>query len=122
MGAQRLATWGPYALMRNPLYFGNGLIGLGWGLMAGPWAAIVFLIGFAVLYGFIIIPYEESFLSEKFGDEYEDYKNNVGTFFPRSWPGGKLRGPFDANILWISERHTVLTTVIGTCLIIWRVL
>ena len=43
VGAERLATWGPYAFMRNPLYFGNGLIGLGWGLMAGPWAAVLFL-------------------------------------------------------------------------------
>ena len=120
VGAERLATWGPYALMRNPLYFGNGLIGLGWGIMAGPWAALVFILSFAVLYGIIIIPYEESFLLEKFGEEYERYRKTTGAFFPRSWPGGRLKGPFDANILWRSEQHTVLTTVAGTCLIAAR--
>ena len=118
--AQRLTTWGPYALMRNPLYFGNGLIGLGWALMAGPWAVLAFVVGFAVLYGRIIIPWEENFLLEKFGAEYENYRRDTGAFFPRSWPR-RIRGPFDAKILWRSESHTVLTTVAGTCLIAARI-
>ena len=120
VGAERLATWGPYSLMRNPLYFGNGLIGLGWGLMAGLWVAIVFVICFVIIYGVVIIPYEESFLAEKFGDDYEKYRRSTGAFFPKSLPDERLFGPFDAKILWISERYTVLTTVVGTCLIALR--
>ena len=122
VGAERLATWGPYALMRNPLYFGNGLIGLGWGIMAGPWAALIFMIGFAVLYGIIIIPHEEAFLLERFGEEYAAYRRTTGAFHPRAWPGGRLRGPFDAGVLRRSESHTLLTTIVGTCLIAARAL
>ena len=122
VGAERLATRGPYALMRNPLYFGNGLIGLGWGIMAGPWAALIFMAGFVVLYGMLIIPHEEAFLLERFGEEYEDYRRATGGFFPKTWPGGRLKGPFDAGVLWRSERHTLLTTVVGTCLILARTL
>lgn len=122
VGAQRLATWGPYALMRNPLYFGNGLIGLGWGIMAGPWAALAFAVGFLLLYVLVIIPYEEAFLLEKFGASYRDYQAATGAFFPRRFDGlaSHLRGPFDAGVLWRSERHTVITTVAGTCLIAAR--
>ena len=44
--AARLATRGPYALMRNPLYFGNFLIGLGWSIIAGLHAVIMFIVSF----------------------------------------------------------------------------
>lgn len=118
VGAQRLATHGPYALMRNPLYFGNFLIGFGWAVMAGFWAVPVFIVGFIILYVIIIIPYEEDFLMKKFGNEYKDYKLRVGMFAPRSdFKLSGLFGRFDAKILWRSERHTVITTVLGTCLI-----
>lgn len=118
--AERLVTWGPYALMRDPLYLGNGLIGLGWGLLSGPWAVAVFIVGFVVLYGMIIIPHEEAFLRAKFGSEHEAYCQTTGAFFPRAWPAGRLKGPFDVGVLWRSERHTVLTTVLGTCLVLAR--
>ena len=121
VGAERLATWGPYALMRNPLYFGNGLIGLGWAVMAGPWAVLLFAAGFAVLYGRVIIPCEEAFLLKKFGEEYRAYQRTTGIFCPRreglSSLAERLRGPFDAEVLWRSESHTVLSTVVGTLLI-----
>ncbi|RRD65238.1 methyltransferase family protein [Fretibacterium sp. OH1220_COT-178] len=117
VGAERLATWGPYAFMRNPLYFGNGLIGLGWGLMSGPWATVLFLGSFIVVYGLLIVPHEESFLLERFGDEYRAYRRRTGAFLPKGWPGGRIAGPFAAGVLWTSERHTLLSTVVGTLLI-----
>lgn len=121
VGAERLATWGPYALMRNPLYFGNGLIGLGWAVMAGLWAVLLFAVGFIVLYGLIIIPCEEAFLLEKFGEEYRAYRRTTGMFYPRreglSSLAERLRGPFSTEVLWRSESHTVLSTVVGTGLI-----
>lgn len=118
VGAVRLATWGPYALMRNPLYFGNFLIGLGWAVMAGFWAVPVFIAGFIILYVMIIIPYEEEFLTKKFGVEYENYKSSTGMFSPRKgFKFSKISGSFDAKILWQSERHTVITTVVGSCII-----
>ncbi|MCR4818444.1 MAG: isoprenylcysteine carboxylmethyltransferase family protein [Fretibacterium sp.] len=125
VGAERLATWGPYALMRNPLYFGNGLIGLGWAIMAGPWAVPLFILGFIILYGIIIIPCEEAFLLEKFGEAYRAYQRTTGIFFPRreglSSLTKRLHGPFCTGVLWQSETHTVLSTVVGTCLIALKI-
>lgn len=117
VGAERLVTWGPYAFMRNPLYFGNGLIGLGWGLMAGPWAVVLFLFSFLIVYGLLIVPFEESFLLSKFGEEYRYYRGRTGAFFSRTWPAGRIAGPFAAGILWTSERHTLFSTAVGTLLI-----
>ncbi|MDR3230451.1 MAG: isoprenylcysteine carboxylmethyltransferase family protein [Synergistaceae bacterium] len=120
VGALALTTWGPYAFVRNPLYVGNGLIGLGWGLMAGPLATAAFFATFVLLYILLIVPHEEAFLLEKFGAEYERYKNTVGSFFPKAWPGGRIAGAFERRILWGSERHSLLTTVAGTLFIVGK--
>lgn len=120
VGALRLASWGPYAFVRNPLYLGNGIIGLGWGVMAGPWAALIFVITFILLYTVLIIPHEEAFLLEKFGAEYRLYKERTGSFFPKSWPSGRIAGPFERQVLWRSERHSLLTTVVGSLLIVGK--
>ena len=63
--ALKLATTGPYALMRNPLYFGNFVIGFGWSIMAGLTGAVIFTVCFCVLYVWAIIPHEETFLLSK---------------------------------------------------------
>ena len=122
--ADELATWGPYALVRNPLYVGNGLIGLGWGWIAGPWATAVFLITFWVLYGLLIVPHEEAFLRGKFGQKYEDYCTRVGCFFPKSFSRETLShvrdGAYDASILFKSEIHSLWVHVLGTILIVSR--
>ena len=118
VGAEALATWGPYAFVRNPLYVGNGIIGLGWGFMAGFLPAVIFVITFVLLYTVLIVPHEEAFLLEKFGEEFRRYRDATGAFFPKSWPGGRITGPFDKRVLWVSERYSLLTTVIGTLLII----
>ena len=118
VGALSLTTWGPYAFVRNPLYIGNAFIGFGWSLMADPLAIAVFVITFVLLYTVLIVPHEESFLLKKFGVEYSRYMKMTESFFPTAWPGGRIAGPFDGKVLWKSESHSLLTTVVGSLLII----
>lgn len=119
--AARLTTWGPYAAVRNPLYVGNGLIGLGWAWMSGPGTALFFLGAFALLYGYLIVPHEEAFLEGQFGQDYRDYKARVGAFFPKSTAFLKgLKGPYDRSVLLRSEVHSLWITVAGTVLILSR--
>ncbi len=118
--ALKLAQTGPYALMRNPLYFGNFLIGLGWSIIAGFYAVIIFIASFYLLYILVIIPHEENFLRGKFGDEYINYCKRVKRFRPvlKKFKFSDLTGDFDSKILLRSEIHTIITTVIGTLIII----
>ena len=118
VGALSLATWGPYAFVRNPLYVGNALIGLGWSVMAGPWAVAIFVVTFVLLYTVLIVPHEESFLLKKFGAAYSRYRERTGSFFPKGWPRSRICGPFDSKVLWRSEFHSLLTTVVGSMLVI----
>ena len=118
IGAENLVTWGPYAFVRNPLYLGNGLIGAGWGILAGWKALCVFLGAFVVLYGIFIVPCEEEFLEKKFGEEYRNYKRKTGRFLPVWRPAMEVDGPFDVSILWKSERHSLFITLAGTAVLI----
>jgi len=79
---EALATSGPYAYTRNPLYLGSLLIGVGFGVAARSWWVGVALI---VMFFAIYIPVirdEETFLRQKF-PEFEDYARRVPRMFPR---------------------------------------
>ena len=116
--ALKLAHEGPYALMRNPLYFGNFMIGLGWAVIAGMNAVIIFLIAFVILYVIVIIPHEESFLLGKFGHEYESYCERVKMFWPVKLNMKDICVKPDMNVIMRSEIHTVISTIAGTCIIL----
>ncbi|MCW8849138.1 MAG: isoprenylcysteine carboxylmethyltransferase family protein [Melioribacteraceae bacterium] len=83
--AKSLITGGPFAHVRNPLYIGNILIYLGFGIITFalfPYLQIVALAWFVFQYT-LIIKLEEGFLEIKFGDQYSEYKKNVPRIFPK---------------------------------------
>lgn len=79
----RLATGGPYARTRNPLYLGSSLMGAGFAL-AG--RSLVIAAAFAALLILIYAPVirrEAEFLEGRFGDDYRRYAAKVPLFLPR---------------------------------------
>ena len=82
----QLATSGPYAFTRNPLYLGSFLLGLGFTIASG---RLLLGLLFAALFLGIYLPVmrvEASHLAELFGKEFETYKRSVPLFFPRITP------------------------------------
>lgn len=124
IGAPVLVTWGPYKWVRNPLYAGNAVMGLGWSLMMGWYWVAAFSLAFLLLYSLIIIPAEEDFLAEKFGDAYGDYKKIVPSLIP--YPRGgfpempELRQPFDKKRAWSEEIYSIRMNVFVTIAVIFR--
>lgn len=121
VGAEKLTTWGPYALSRNPLYFGNFFMGLGWAMMGRNVLLVLLLVGgFALLY-VPIIKHEEAFLAAKFGEDYEHYRKQVPSFFPdlKGLPDVHS-GPYDRWVIARSEIHTLWQTVVISLLLISR--
>ncbi len=83
---KELATDGPYAHTRNPLYVGSFLIGLGVTAAGGRVVFVaLFLLFFFVVYR-RTMRVEERVLEEEFGDAYRDYRERVPLFFPRLTP------------------------------------
>lgn len=81
--AEFLCCAGPFGYLRNPLYVANMLRGIGICVAINEWYAYVFFIAINSLVFTIIIPHEERFLEEKFGDAYRQYKNGTRRFIPR---------------------------------------
>jgi protein-S-isoprenylcysteine O-methyltransferase Ste14 len=79
---EALATSGPYAYTRNPLYLGSLLIGIGFALAARSWwvGALLCAMFFAIYIP--VIREEEKFLREHF-PEFEEYARRVPRLFPR---------------------------------------
>lgn len=87
--APRLVTAGPFAHLRNPIYAGSILLGIGMSALIGdPLAYLFTALAFAFLY-FGIVPAEEEFLDRQFGSEYRRYRQAVPRLIPRlrPWPG-----------------------------------
>jgi protein-S-isoprenylcysteine O-methyltransferase Ste14 len=87
---EALATSGPYAYTRNPLYLGSLLMGVGFAVAARSWwvGAILVVMFFAIYLP--VIRDEENYLREKF-PEFEDYARRVPRMFPRIFPNRELR-------------------------------
>lgn len=82
----QLATSGPYAFTRNPLYLGSFLLGLGFTIAAG---RLLLGLAFAALFLGIYLPVmrvEASTMGQLFGRQYEVYRRSVPLFFPRFTP------------------------------------
>jgi protein-S-isoprenylcysteine O-methyltransferase Ste14 len=85
MKNDRLATTGPYAHTRNPLYFGSFLISVGFAV-AAHWALVfVVAIFFLVIYA-PTMAREKANIKGRFPHDYPKYQNNVPAFFPRVVP------------------------------------
>ena len=98
---KRVAVGGPYAYIRNPLYMGSLLIGIGFCAALWSWpppdAAILLWIAFAVGFGVMYrakTKAEESELRANLGPDYVRYAGEVPAFLP-------LRG----RVQGLGEQH-----------------
>jgi protein-S-isoprenylcysteine O-methyltransferase Ste14 len=92
---RRLATGGPYAHTRNPLYLGSTLLALG---LATASASAIVLIAVAVYLAVFypaVIREESAFLAARFPAEWAAWAKDVPAFLPRARPAGPRETAFD---------------------------
>jgi protein-S-isoprenylcysteine O-methyltransferase Ste14 len=82
---EALATLGPYAHTRNPLYLGSLLIGIGFVIAARSWWIGIVLVVILFAIYLPVIRSEEKFLRTKF-PEFEEYAQRVPRMLPRISP------------------------------------
>jgi len=107
----KLATDGPFAYVRNPLYVGNFLMGLGIVIISqSPVMLVLFLAGFAFIYRGTVKK-EEKDLEALFGEPYRQYLKQVHPFIPRlsPYPGREKTSFQGALILKHREYVTLLS-------------
>ena len=114
--APALVTAGPYAHVRNPLYVGNFITALGFSLAftggnRGAGRAALVLGSLATMLGVysVIVPHEERYLRETFGEAFDDYVAAVPRVVPRSEPAGSQAGTYDPSVIGKAESRTFAT-------------
>ena len=119
VGGTYLVVSGPFAHVRNPLYFGNIIIYIGIGVMSMalyPYLLIIAAMFFYFQY-FTIIREEESFLRNKFGEQFTDYFNKVPRWIPTFSKYENLgveQPPFKLNMGLRSEKRTLQAILLTT--------
>ena len=118
-----LATSGPYAFTRNPLYLGSFLLGLGFTIASGFWVlGIVFALLFLGIY-FPVMRVESATLADLFGKSFEEYARQVPLFCPRVTPyrSGELAKGFDSSLyLRYREYRAALGLVIAWAVLVFK--
>ena len=114
--APKLVTAGPYAYLRNPLYAGNFITAAGFAIAftgRNCPAMRALLVGgslasMAAVYA-AIVPHEEGFLREQFGESFERYCNDVPRYMPRSTPYEEASGEWNGSVVRTAESKTFVT-------------
>ncbi len=112
---EALATTGPYAYTRNPLYLGSLLIAIGFAVAARSWwVGVVLVVMFFAIY-LPVIRGEEAFLRQKF-PEFEEYAQRVPRMFPRLAPyrSDGEAGGFSVDLY---RKHREYNALLGSVLL-----
>uniref|UniRef100_UPI0032178068 methyltransferase family protein n=1 Tax=uncultured Draconibacterium sp. TaxID=1573823 RepID=UPI0032178068 len=103
--ASKLVTEGIYSVCRNPMYLGNLLLLLGFGIFAN---SVLYLAIMFPVFGFIylgIIKAEEAFLTNEFGEEYVEYRKKTFAIIPKLRGLGKIFANYKFNFTRVVIRE-----------------
>ncbi len=121
-----LATGGPYAFVRHPLYLGTLLVVVGLGLAAGGPVVLYGLLPAAlVVYFLYYAPKKEKVESDRlrrrFGEEFDRYRAAVRGYVPRLTPYPGRRGRWSlAGVRANREYLIALSVALGLAVILLR--
>ena len=122
---KRLATGGPYAHTRNPLYLGSFLIAAGFAV-AAHWSLLLLVIAFFSLVYAPTMAREKEKIRSLFPAAYPDYERNVPAFLPRPTPWRPERTDEESRFsLELYMRHGEWRAALGYLMavlwLIWRI-
>lgn len=80
--SHRIITSGAFRYVRHPLYLASVLMYFGLVISTLSLISMILLVGIFLFYDHIA-SYEETWLEERFGEEYREYKEITGKWIPR---------------------------------------
>jgi protein-S-isoprenylcysteine O-methyltransferase Ste14 len=118
---RQLATGGPYAYTRNPLYIGTLLVAAGLSIAArSPWLAMLFVLVFVFVY-LPVIQLEEQHLREIFPG-YAEYAAQVPALWPRFRPASENSSdPFSFSLYLSNQEYQAgAGLAAGMLFLLWK--
>lgn len=138
MHTSRLVADGPYRYVRNPLYLGNILLGIGFGMMASRIGFVILVAGM-ILFDYRLILREEAGIMASQGDRYRAYCTAVPRLLPAlsaklpsagrmpNWADGFLGEAFmwvmaaSVMVFAITLKQAVFFIVLGSAFVVYAI-
>ncbi len=112
----QLATNGPYALVRHPLYLGNFLILIGFTLAAANLYVWIATILFFLIWYPAAIAYEDSKLESIFAEEWRSWSENIRAITPGRFKWADLKSDgWDTYQSLIRNGELPISLYLGSC-------
>jgi hypothetical protein len=106
-----LATGGPYAHTRNPLYLGSVIMAMGLASAAASWWTLALALGYLAVFYPAVIRQEAAYLAGKFPEAYREWARGVPLFLPRLTPGGPRGTHFTWRRVWANREWRALLAI-----------
>ncbi len=117
MKNKELATTGPYAYVRHPLYVGNILLLIGFSIASTQWWAFVLMAALLAFYYPPTISYEDNKLRGIFGEEWEAWSKNVHALIPTfGSKAGSVKGAWSFKKSLMQNAEPVIVVYLIGCL------
>lgn len=114
-----LATSGPYAWTRNPLYFGTAFLGVGFAVAGWSLWAAALLGGYFLLFYPAVMKREERELREHYGAAFEEYAVHVPLFWPRLSGASSSREGFSWALYRRNREYQALLGFLAGLALLW---
>ena len=105
----RLVIAGPYRWIRNPMAVAGIVQGTAIGLILQSWLVIAYAVVGSLVWNYAVRPLEESDLKERFGEEFQQYRDTVRCWIPKT---PKTRAPeISRTLLVVDDREAPASQV-----------
>jgi len=115
---EALATGGPYAYTRNPLYFGSVVLGAGFLVAGRSLAAAAVVAAYLLLFYPAVMRREEQELRARYGAAFEDYAARVPFFWPRLRAARASAARFSWELYHRNKENRALLGVVAGLLLL----
>jgi len=123
---RELATSGPYARTRNPLYLGSAFIAAGFAIAGHSWLAGGLIVIYFVVFYYAVMRNEAEDLHARFGIVFDEYAAKVPLFLPDFFGSGhmtptdiKSRQAFSWQLYRRNREYKALVGTIATLAVVW---
>jgi protein-S-isoprenylcysteine O-methyltransferase Ste14 len=114
-----LATGGPYAHTRNPLYVGSALLALGVAVASASPGVVGAVAAYFLAFYPRVVREEAAFLRGKFGPDYEKWAAEVPLFWPRLRPAGPRGSRFERRRVSLNREWRTAAALPAAALLLY---
>lgn len=114
-----LATAGPYAWTRNPLYFGSAWIAAALMIAGRSWLSAVVVVAYFFAFYPATMRKEESALAAQYGKRFSEYASTVPRFWPRPPRSRRPEGQAAGRFSWfLYRRNREYNAALGMAIVV----